>query len=848
MMSVADNYFLRYHELVLNRILSGQTKLYRHQQEALLAVYQKARRGEMDADFRQAALILAGVGTGKTLIQALTPYVLAPWMPGVQALFLSDNCTLRARFLKDFPTDSNHRLIYDQWLIYSLQILLPGVPPPKLVELDAADFNSYAYAMQQADMLIGNRQFLVNLVQRGDIDPKAVGLIVTDEAHFSAASSYRTIFNYFDTALVTYFTGSKFRSDSQPLPHVRYVEVDDKDELGRSVIKYMPLADYEFTVQDAWKLDPPPIKKLCLQEATSAAFLVLENEQEVEYDPEEFLAKAQSARAWFRQIMFADSFSLPVLEMAVRILLEKRSQTGQPHAMLVRALNINHVHRVAKLLEEKFPVLQGRIGAIHSEHDSYDLAGRPSEILERFYSGEYWALVHCGLVGVGFDHKWVSVSCCICILKSMSPAEQEWGRALRRVPGPPPGQFPELNHPNWGVVVTHSALGLRSLFENFQQGVTSDVVKDATTQKRVRPTLATAYEAGETVLKLSDTSTVKPGDVLELRVPVAVQEAVSPKFSLIEELRSTGSLSPESANNEAFVLPNTSVNGASDSTQKPNPGLVQDSGQLTIPWQQEADAIGKRLELLKTIRTYQVQVEAVLDAQQVQITPAWFDFPAGMEITKSRIPVLERQADFLKHVGLDWQVLVGEELISYREYQRRVVLQSKGMTLDKDGEIVAGGVRLKDTMPPAAYDLLVLGLEAELAKTEVEVPHPDAIARPDLAKMETQERYGAQVRSLINDLFKQRGLISDGINGCSLVERPVELLATAIERVRAKGHEPSFKNNSQLIHSAVFGFIKEKTDRSWSEHNSQEQYQEACREARLFLLRLREQLQWRPRR
>jgi len=119
-MSVIDNYFLNYHELVLNRILSGQTGLYQYQTEALLAIYQKAARGEMSDHPRQAALVLAGIGCGKTLIQALTPYILAPWMQGQQALFLSDNCTLRARFLQDFPTDAQHRPLYD--LMANLQL------------------------------------------------------------------------------------------------------------------------------------------------------------------------------------------------------------------------------------------------------------------------------------------------------------------------------------------------------------------------------------------------------------------------------------------------------------------------------------------------------------------------------------------------------------------------------------------------------------------------------------------------------------------------------------------------------------------------------------------------------
>jgi hypothetical protein len=176
-----------------------------------------------------------------------------------------------------------------------------------------------------------------------------------------------------------------------------------------------------------------------------------------------------------------------------------------------------------------------------------------------------------------------------------------------------------------------------------------------------------------------------------------------------------------------------------------------------------------------------------------------------------------------------------------------VVLQKRGFDLDNEGEIVVGGVRLKDTMPQAAYELFLKGLEAELASEVVEVPHPEAVARPDKAKMETQSRYGAQVRSLINNLFNAKHLIPDGTNGCSLVERPPKLLVDAIARVEAKGHEPDFKSNSALLHSAVFGFIKEKTGRGWSEHNSEQQYQEAIKLARQFLLRLAEQLQWRRR-
>jgi hypothetical protein len=53
------------------------------------------------------------------------------------------------------------------------------------------------------------------------------------------------------------------------------------------------------------------------KEATSAAFLIEEDGEEVEYDLEQFLNKAETDKQWFRQILFGRFLSMPVLEMAV---------------------------------------------------------------------------------------------------------------------------------------------------------------------------------------------------------------------------------------------------------------------------------------------------------------------------------------------------------------------------------------------------------------------------------------------------------------------------------------------------------------------------------------------------
>lgn len=102
------SYFAQYSPLVISRIVSGQTKLFEHQQEALLRMFDKASRGELDPSQRAsnggAGYLLMGVGTGKSVIIECLPYILGQQMTGRQALVCVDNCTLRERIMQDFPT------------------------------------------------------------------------------------------------------------------------------------------------------------------------------------------------------------------------------------------------------------------------------------------------------------------------------------------------------------------------------------------------------------------------------------------------------------------------------------------------------------------------------------------------------------------------------------------------------------------------------------------------------------------------------------------------------------------------------------------------------------------------
>ena len=526
----SPSYFHQYSSTVIQRLYNHKTKLYPHQQAALLKLFEMGANGELLPENRQAdsgaAFFLVGVGCGKTVILQAAPYILGRFVQGKQVIFLSHNCTLRQRVMEDFPSKKLPKgkvePLLAEWELYKRGLLDETTPPPSILELSAESYSDVSFLLDKVNILVTNWQFLKNLVSRGDIDPKNIGLIVVDEAHHSAASSYRSIFNYFNHASLVFLTGTRHRGDREDLPYVRYV-VEQCEELnGQTVLKKAPRTDFEFTIQDAWKLETPIIKRITFSPAKSEGFKVEEEGKETEYTAEQFYEKAEKERSWFQECVLADSFCQPVLDRAVEV-LELKRKGGEPHRMIIRALNIKHAYRLRELCEN-YPLLNGRVGLVHSANDEYDPEGRPSEIFSKFSKDEYIALIHVSMVGEGFNVPHASVSVPLCIMRSTQKAEQEFGRIIRKVNGTYPKAYDwgDFQSDNSAVVVTHEALGISDLFEQFIRGEEHIVIEDdplAENDDAIRSRiLQDSYQAGDTVLCLNNTDGLSDGD--EIRVQV----------------------------------------------------------------------------------------------------------------------------------------------------------------------------------------------------------------------------------------------------------------------------------------------------------------------------------------
>lgn len=514
---ISSSYFAKYGSIVMKHLFAQTTKLYPHQEQALLKLHDLAVKGELNpkrSHGRKSAFLLIGVGCGKTVILQSAPYILGQHILGRQVIFLSDNCTLRQRVMDDFPIKQvGKKYVPNQegWPLYKYGLLSPETPPPQIVELKP-DSNTYRFDYQAADILVTNRQFLINLVKNGVIDRDAVGLIVVDEAHHSAAKTYREIFNRFDNASLVFLTGSRNRGDGEELPFIQYETVESEEDNGQIVLKRAPKPDFEFTIQDAWKQNSPIIKQIAFSPARSEAFRVEEDGKESEYTVEEFFLKAETDRQWFRHCILANSFCEPVLNRAVEI-LELKRQGNRPHKMIIRALNILHAERLYQLCQN-YTLLQGRVGLVHSKLEAYDSEGRPHEVIEKFYKDEYIALIHVSMIGEGFNEPYASVSVPLCVMRSIQKAEQEFGRIIRKVDGTYPSNDVDFQSDNLAVVVTHAALGIDDLFNKFSEGEEAILVEEESEQEEIQRhrVLSDKYSAGDELLHLSSTDGLHIGD------------------------------------------------------------------------------------------------------------------------------------------------------------------------------------------------------------------------------------------------------------------------------------------------------------------------------------------------
>ena len=155
----SSSYFHQYSSTVIQRLYNRKTKLYPHQQAALLKLFEMGANGELLPENRQAdsgaAFFLVGVGCGKTVILQAAPYILGRFVQGKQVIFLSHNCTLRQRVMEDFPSKKLPKgkvePLLAEWELYKRGLLDETTPPPSILELSAEAYSDVSFLLDEAN-------------------------------------------------------------------------------------------------------------------------------------------------------------------------------------------------------------------------------------------------------------------------------------------------------------------------------------------------------------------------------------------------------------------------------------------------------------------------------------------------------------------------------------------------------------------------------------------------------------------------------------------------------------------------------------------------------------------------
>lgn len=467
--------------------------------EAYQTLYDFFRKGG------KTAVIQIPVGCGKSGIAAIAPFGIAEG----RVLVISPNLTIKEGLVEILDVTNRQKCF---WLKRNILKAKGMVGGPFVCTLDTGNIS----LCKKSHIVVSNvHQFATNPEKWLKKFPQDFfDLIIVDEAHHSAASSWKTIVEYFKDAKIINMTATPFRSDKKEIEGKLVYRYPFKKATFNGYIKrikasYVAPSELEFTAMGETK--------------TYTLDEVLDMKEE----------------DWFsRGIALSDVCNQSIVDNSLEKLEELR-KTGTHHQLIAVACSVFHAKNISNMY-----IARGfKSDVIYSQQDEE----KKQDIKRRLTSGELDCIVQVQMLGEGFDHQKLSVAAIFRPFRTLAPYIQFVGRILRVIIQNNP------SHPdNYGHVVTHSGMNLDErlrefkLFENDDQKFWDSVIGGA------EPELPKEVISGETRMRLSE-SAVANYEIVEslIEEDFSSAEDVDLIRELEEKLESLG-LDPSNA--RAIVL------------------------------------------------------------------------------------------------------------------------------------------------------------------------------------------------------------------------------------------------------------------------------------------------------
>ncbi|HTU69543.1 MAG TPA: DEAD/DEAH box helicase family protein [Candidatus Baltobacteraceae bacterium] len=443
--------------------VEGNESLREPQREAYLRTAEFFRAG------RNRAILQIPVGCGKTGISSLLPLGLAQG----RVLVIAPNLTIKTVLLEAMDITNRQKCFWRKAGVLTGAQMVAG---PFVCTLDSGNVS----VATKSHIVVSNIQQLATNVDKwlNQFPDGFFDMIIVDEAHHSAAESWKKVLERFPAAKVIHLTATPFRSDRREI---------DGELVYRYSFRSATLKGY--------------IKRLkASYVAPSEIELSFSDSRGRKYSLDEVLQLKEED--WFSKgVALAPLCNQHIVDSSLERLEELR-QTGTRHQLIAVACSINHARDLRSMYEERGYTAD----IIHSKQD-YDEQQR---VLASLKNGTLDCIVQVQMLGEGFDHPHLSVAAIFRPFRSLSPYVQFVGRIMRVIVQNNP------THPdNVGHIVTHLGMNLDRRLSEFKQFERDDEAFWAKLIEGADPEVPISVREGDARLSADESPIVVRGEIVE---------------------------------------------------------------------------------------------------------------------------------------------------------------------------------------------------------------------------------------------------------------------------------------------------------------------------------------------
>lgn len=367
------------------------------------------------------ALLVLPTGVGKTGVMAILPYNIC----NGRALIITPQLTVKDTVIDSLNTESHDNF----WL---KRKVLSENYLPSIIEYEGSRTTNEV--LTSADIVVVNIQKLQERLASSLINrlPKNFfDMIIIDEAHHSPANTWVDSIQYFSNAKVVKLTATPYRTDKRKISGELIYNYKLSQAMANDYVKSLEM--HEFIPNElTFIMDNDETKQYTLEEV-------------MELKDEEWIS---------RNVAYSPECSSQVVKESIDILENQKSISGLPHMIIAVACGIKHAEQISKLYKKH----NVRVGIIHSDMDTNEIDTVKSDISNNRLD----VIVNVGMLGEGYDHKYLSIAAIFRPFRSQLPYTQFIGRILRYISDAPHAGD------NVGHVISHKHLYLEELWKDYK--------------------------------------------------------------------------------------------------------------------------------------------------------------------------------------------------------------------------------------------------------------------------------------------------------------------------------------------------------------------------------------------